>query len=155
MAESNSQLKCLLLPMAGTPVIVPNAAVAEIVTQQDIAPPEAETPDWYLGTGSWSGTRIPLVSFDRLCGERQDRPPPAGRFVVLFGLEWEGAPAFYGLRIEALPRSETVDRERLARADGRGHESEYVAMRATVGEDRECLVPDFDQLGQTIARYSR
>jgi len=155
MAEVARQVKCLLLPMAGTPVIVPNSAVAEIVTQQDIAPPNGETPDWFLGTGTWRGTEIPLISFDRLSGDRHDVPRAAGRFVILFGIEWEGAPAFYGIRIEALPRSETVNAERLARAQGPTPESEYIAARATVGGDRECLVPDFDQLGRTISRYSR
>ena len=151
--EGSRQLKCLVLPVKGTPVIVPNSAVAEIITQQDIAP-SGNTPDWFLGTGAWRGTEIPLIAFDRLCGERQDVPEASGRFVVLFGLEGEGAPPFYGIRIDALPRSETVDGERLQPARGPAHASEYVAARAIVG-DRECLVPDFDALGRTLARYGR
>ena len=153
-AEDGRQLKCLLLPVKGTPVIVPNSAVAEIITQQDIAPSD-DTPDWFLGTGSWRGAEIPLIAFDRLCGERQDVPPAPGRFIILFGLEGEGAPPFYGIRIEALPRSETVDAERLRTAAGPAHASECVAARATVGGDRECLVPDFDALAETLARYAR
>lgn len=153
-AEEGRQLKCLLLPVKGTPVIVPNSAVAEIITQQDIAPSEG-TPDWFLGTGSWRGAEIPLIAFDRLCGERQDVPRAAGRFVVLFGLEGDGVPPFYGIRIEALPRTESVDGTRLRTATGPEHASECVAARATVGGDRECLVPNFDVVGQTLARYAR
>lgn len=152
MADEPQQLKCLLLPMAGTPVLVPNSAVAELITQQDVIPGE-DSPDWFLGTGTWRGIEIPLFAFDRLCGERQDPPRAYGRFVVLFGLEREGAPAYYGIRIEALPRAETVDRERLVRAEGAEHESPYVAVRARI-RDRECLVPDFEAVGRALARYA-
>lgn len=152
MAEDH-RVKCLLLPVTGPAVIVPNSAVAEIITQQDVAP-AADAPDWFLGTGRWRGTDIPLIAFDRLVGERDDAPEPAGRFVVLFGLDGGGAPGFYGIRIDRLPRTETVDRQRLRPADGEAHRSEFVGLRAVIEGERECLVPDLDALGRTLARYN-
>lgn len=154
MAVASREIKCLVLPVQGRPVLVPNSAVAEIVTQQDIAPREDE-PDWFLGMGHWRGTDIPLIALDRLIGERGDAPEPAGRFVVLFGLEQDNAPGFYGIRIESLPRSETLDQDRLRPAEGEAHPSEYIGARARLGDDRECLIPDFDALGRTLARYGR
>lgn len=153
MADASQQLKCLLLPMAGPPAIVPNAAVAELITQQDVIPGE-DTPDWFLGMGTWRGIEIPLIAFDRLCEERPEAPRTFGRYVVLFGLERDGAPAYYGLRIDALPRAETIDGERLVRADGPAHDSPYVAARARV-RDRDCLVPDFEALGRAVSRYAK
>ncbi len=153
MAESPArEIKCLVLPVAGRPLIVPNVAVAEIVTQQDVTP-QPGAPDWLLGTGTWRGTQIPLIAFDRLCGEREDAPERTGRFVVMYGLEGEGAPPFYGLRIDALPRTETVDAQRLRPAEGTPHASAMVAARAVVSE-RECLVPAFDRLGHELTRYA-
>jgi len=149
---AGEQIKCLVLPVQGPPVLVPNSAVAEIITQQDIAPTE-DTPDWFLGMGHWRGTEIPLISLDRLTGEREDVPDPAGRFVVLFGIEEGGAPGFYGIRIESLPRTETLDKERLRPSDESPHPSELIQARAVIGGDRECLIPDFDSLGRTLARY--
>ena len=154
MAVEPQQIKCLVLSMHGRPVLVPNSAVAEIVTQQDIAPGQDE-PDWFLGTGHWRGTEIPLIAFDRLVGERDDVPDPAGRFVILFGLEGDNAPGFYGFRIDALPRSETLDSDKLRPVEGEPHPSEFVGARARLGDDRECLIPDFDALGRTLARYAR
>jgi chemosensory pili system protein ChpC len=150
MAED--RVKCLLLPVAGPALMVPNAAVAELITQNTVTAVEG-APDWLLGRGSWRGLDIPLIAFDRLAGERDEVPPSSGRFVVLFGLEKEGAPAFYGLRIERLPRSETVDRDSLKAADNPGHDSEFVAMRTMLG-DNECLIPDFDALGRALAPYA-
>jgi chemosensory pili system protein ChpC len=153
MAAETSEIKCLILPVQGRPVVLPNAAVAEIITQQDIEPC-ADAPPWLLGTGQWRGMHIPLVAFDSLTGERADTPQAAGRFVVVFGLEGEGAPGFYGIRIDALPRSETVDAERLQPVDGAAHPSEYIGARARLSDERQCLVPDFDALGQLLTQYA-
>lgn len=150
---ASEQLKCLVLPVQGPPVLVPNSAVAEIITQQDIALAE-DTPDWFLGMGRWRGIDIPLISLDRLTGERGDAPDPAGRFVVLFGLGEADAPGFYGVRIESLPRTETLDNERLRPSDESPHPSEFIQARAVIGGDRECLIPDFDALGRALGRYA-
>jgi chemosensory pili system protein ChpC len=152
MAEGNRELKCLVLPVGGLPLIVPNVAVAEIVTQQDVAP-QPDAPAWLLGTGAWRGMQIPLIAFDYLSGERDATPDATGRYVVMYGLEGEGAPPFYGVRIDALPRTETVDAERLRPAEGGVHDSDMVATRAIVGE-RECLVPAFERLGHELTRRS-
>lgn len=149
---SDDRVKCLVLPVVGPSLVVPNAAVAELITQNTVTSVE-DAPDWLLGRGSWRGLDIPLIAFDRLVGEREEAPPSSGRFVVLFGLEQEGAPAFYGVRIERLPRSETVDRDSLRAADNPGHDSEYVAMRTVLG-DNECLIPDFNALGRALAPYA-
>lgn len=150
MAED--RVKCLLLTVTGPAVVVPNAAVAELITQNTVSSVEG-APDWFLGRGSWRGLEIPLIAFDRLCGEREQPPLPAGRFVVLFGLEREGGPAFYGIRIDRLPRSETVERSSLVAAEDPAHPSEYVALRARLG-DRDCLIPDFDAVGRALAPYA-
>lgn len=149
---TEKRVKCLLLPVAGPPLVIPNAAVAELITQNTVTT-VADAPDWLLGRGSWRGLDIPLIAFDRLSGEREEVPPSSGRFVVLFGLEQEGAPAFYGVRIERLPRSETVDTDNLVAADDAEHDSQFVAMRARLG-DNDCLIPDFDALGRALAPYA-
>lgn len=150
MAED--RVKCLLLPVSGPSMVVPNAAVAELITQNTVEAVD-DAPDWLLGRGSWRGLDIPLIAFDRLIGERDEPPPSSGRFVVLFGVEQDGAPAFYGVRIERLPRSETVDRDNVTTVDNPGHDSEYVAMRTRLG-DKECVIPDFDALGRALAPYA-
>lgn len=143
-ASAEQRLKCLLLPMKGPGVLVPNAMVAEIITQQAVRPAPG-TEGWLLGTGGWRGTEIPLISFEHLCGFRDEQPEAAGRYVVLFSLEPDQAPAYYGVRIESLPRSETVDGGRLQASERAPGDPDCVAARGRLGE-RDCLVPDFDVL---------
>ena len=145
MAEQRArELKCLLLPMQGAGMLVPNALVAEIVTQQSVTA-VPETADWLLGRGSWRGTDVPLISFDRLCRLVDKPPEPGGRYVILYSLEPDHQPAYYGVRINSLPRSETVDAERLVSRPRAEDDSDVIALRGDLG-DRACLIPDLDAL---------
>lgn len=57
------QIKCMLLTLRTENVIVPNAAVAEIVSLRDVQKlPDA--PKWLIGKMIWRGVEIPLVSFE-------------------------------------------------------------------------------------------
>ncbi len=151
MTESR-QLKCLLLPLGGMTVILPSSAVAEVITVDE--PPRhgaghGEPPDWFLGLTRWRGINVPLIAFDRLCRARTDVPAATGRFVVLYGLNEN--PGFYGLRIEALPRNETVDHATLRPLDGGGPAAEKFVQSRSVIDTRECAIPDFDALESAIA----
>jgi len=148
MADPERATKCLLLPMGERGLLLPNPLVAEIITQQAVVE-YAGTPPWFLGTGGWRGTDIPLVSFECLCDEDREPPEPAGRYVVVFSLEPAREPAYYGLRIDALPRSEAVDGERLASQPREPSDPAVVALRGRLG-DRDCLIPDVDRLVETI-----
>ena len=150
--DTQRRVKCLILPVGATALIVPNIAAAEIVSLEEIAA-RADTADWFLGFGSWRGSELPLIAFDRLCGERQDVPPAEGRFVILFGLGGRDLP-FYGMRIEALPRSETVDEENLQSADG-GGQAGYFISRRVIADTRECAVPNLDAIEDAICAQTR
>lgn len=151
MSASGEPLKCLVLPLAGTGVLLPGVLAAEIITQQDVNR-EGDRPDWFLGTGTWRGVEVPLIAFDRLCGLRDEIPDPAGRYVMVYAHEAGARPAYYGIRIDGLPRSETLTPDRIDSQEQRENDPEYIAFRVRHG-DRESIVPDLDALLRTLAQY--
>ena len=58
-----SQISCLLLPVEGKNLLLPNASIAEIVDYQTPERPH-EAPDWFLGYIRWRGLRLPIVSYE-------------------------------------------------------------------------------------------
>ena len=59
---SSHELYALLVPLTEERLIVPRACVAEVVTWQQ--PDKMEgAPAWYLGTISWNGRAVPVISF--------------------------------------------------------------------------------------------
>lgn len=148
------QLKCLLLPVGANPLIVPNSAVAEVITLDEIRP-RGDTPEWFLGSAQWRGYDIPLVDFAYLAGQRDEVAPAGGRYVVLFA--FGTVPSFYGVRIDSLPHTETVDGDNLRPADS-GTRGGLIRARAVIDtrdETRECVVPDLEAIESAIAAQSQ
>ena len=69
MADSLEQLKCVLLTTNVDKVVMPNAAIAEIVPVRNLIN-VANKPGWLLGYLDWRGQSIPLVSFELIGGIR-------------------------------------------------------------------------------------
>ena len=77
-----SELYSLLIPLLGERLIVPRASVAEVISYQ--APEEmAGAPAWYLGTISWNGRDVPVVSFEGGIGLFECEDTFEGRPIVV------------------------------------------------------------------------
>ena len=57
----SDQLRGVVVPTGAVDVLLPNAAVAEVIGYQDPAP-YASAPGWLLGALNWRGFALPLVS---------------------------------------------------------------------------------------------
>lgn len=58
-------LSCLLLPVQEKNLLLPMAAVAEIITYEEpIVLPDV--PNWFLGLLTWRGIQIPLTMLERM-----------------------------------------------------------------------------------------
>ena len=70
----------LLLPINKELLLLPNAAVAEVITYSE---PEAinDAPEWLLGILNWRERRIPLISFESISDGESG---PDIKIVVLF-----------------------------------------------------------------------
>lgn len=66
---SHAQIKCIVLKTNSDELLLPNAAVAEIVPIRNIIN-VANKPSWMLGYLDWRGNSVPLVSFEAMGGAR-------------------------------------------------------------------------------------
>jgi chemosensory pili system protein ChpC len=67
MAEAMQVIKCMILTLRSENVVVPNTAVAEMVSAQG-AMKVSHMPDWYVARMRWHGVDVPLVSFESAGG---------------------------------------------------------------------------------------
>lgn len=66
---SENQIKCLALKINEDEILLPKAAVAEIVPIKNIIN-VANKPGWMLGYLDWRGNSVPLISFEAMDGVR-------------------------------------------------------------------------------------
>lgn len=62
-----TNVSCLLLPLLGTTLVVPNVTVAEMAPMTPVQE-VAGTPDWFVGFYHWRNQKVPLLSYEVLNG---------------------------------------------------------------------------------------
>ena len=70
MVHNKQNIKSIILTLKNELVVVPNAAVAEIISVQDVREVEG-SPQWMLGKARWRGVELPVVSYEAAAGARQ------------------------------------------------------------------------------------
>jgi chemosensory pili system protein ChpC len=95
-------MRCMLLPLAENPLLLPAAAVAEITGARALyAPPTA--PLWLAGELSWRGFSLPVVSLESVAGALAPEVGPHTRVAVLHGVGCRREP-FLAIVIAGPPR---------------------------------------------------
>ena len=127
MATAQS-IKCMILTLRSENVIVPAAAIAEIISARD-AMDIANMPDWYMGKMLWRGVNVPLVSFEAAGGEEVKRINLNTQVAMLYSITKETDYPYLGVIISGVPH-ETLFSEEQIKVDEHAMESEINPMAA-------------------------
>ena len=115
MAENKELIKCVILTLRKSNVIVPNALVAEIISVKEIEKIDAG-PAWFLGNMKWRGVDVPLLSFEASGGEKISRVNLNTQAVVLYAVgatsEVSASP-YMGLVMSGVPHVSHFSRDQI------------------------------------------
>ncbi len=147
VATQNSvdSLTGLLLPLADRTLLLPNVALAELVTYR--APQTTPgMPAWLLGQISWRDLRLPLLSFEA-ASDGVTKVTSASRVAVLNAVGGRPEVKFIALLLQGIPHSIKVD-DKLAQADVALSPLELAAVTI---DEQIAKVPDLEALEQLLA----
>lgn len=153
MSAEEQELYSLLVPLAEERLIVPRACVAEVVRY---APPDKRdgARDWMLGTISWNGRELPVVSYEGAIGT--ELPPPTGRtrVVVFYSITGNVRPGFFGILTQGFPQLVRVNEEvlKLESTEGWAADAPILCRVRMINEFP--LIPDLEALEAMIAAES-
>ena len=114
MAKDDGFLKCIILTTRSELVMVPNAAVAEIVPVQDVSS-TGSGPVWFLGIARWRGVELPLVSYEAAAGIPVQNVNINTQVAVLYtvGESTERKHPYVGLVISGVPHVSRFTRDQI------------------------------------------
>jgi chemosensory pili system protein ChpC len=111
------EILCVMIPIAGGPLLLPNVAVAEVVPMGRLAARE-DLPAWCPGTLAWRGIEVPVIRFAVLNGREAGTARESRCIAVLNRVRQRDGLPFYGVMADGLPRL-----VHLAAADIENHKS--------------------------------
>ncbi|MEA3278756.1 MAG: chemotaxis protein CheW [Pseudomonadota bacterium] len=145
-----TEVRGIVLPVGAADLLLPSAAVAEIVRYRDPTP-FSSAPQWLLGAVTWRDHAVPLVSVAAQGGEPGAITPGLrARMVVCFtpngnpklpyvGILAVGVPRLARFRTEALVPTETVP------------ENLFV-LHALTFADRPAWIPDMHAIERSVLK---
>ena len=113
MVHNKQLIKSIILTLKNELVMVPNAAVAEIISVNDVKEIDG-SPRWVLGKARWRGVELPVVSFEAAGGDSaQDvniNTQVAVMYTVSGDADIDKAHSYIGLAIHGVPHVNTFSR---------------------------------------------
>ena len=135
MAEEKT-VKCLLLPMKTSNVVVPNSAIAEIVSVENVLPVN-DAPPWMLGYLSWRRRSVPLLSFDAVQKGEPDFLTPRSKIAVLYSISDDATFPYMAMLMQQAPKVVNITPSTIkqAGADQNSGNVKLVVQNVVVGDD--------------------
>src|SRR3990167_4209641 len=106
--RSGPRLHSLEVPLEGSTLLLPSAAVAEVINPVFLTPVPFCHP-WLRGVIGWRTLVVPVISFEVLLGGLAPVNPVAGKIVILYPLSGRNDWEFFGMWSVAEPRPQVLD----------------------------------------------
>lgn len=146
--DATDMLPCLLIPIQGGRMVLPNVTIAELIPFQK--PSQIDNaPDWIVGEIEWRGTMIPIVSYEDFSGFKKG---PAGqdlRVAVVNSPNGEqGKMRFFGLLTQGLPS--LIKLEEAAIKENQNTTLQKGQKMAVTLETGHATIPDLDMIEASL-----
>ena len=151
VAQQITELSCVMLPLNGIQLLLPNVCVAEIVPWRRVKVLE-DAPDWCLGLLGWRGESIPVVRFERL-NKTLVEESKVGRCMIVMNrtCRTDGIP-FYALAADGLPRMVQLTDDDLSNVPTKLGEAEVASLR--VGTE-SAIVPNLELIERRVSGLAK
>ena len=153
MSAEADELYSLLVPLAEDRLIVPRASVAEVVrfSKPDH---EAGAHNWMLGTVSWNGRKLPVMSYEGALGK--DVPAVTGRtrIVVFYASAGQLKTGYFGVLTQGFPQLVRVNKDVLKLNATEGWPADAPVLCRVKMINEFPLIPDLEKLESMFARES-
>ncbi len=136
----------LIIPVEGDPLLLPNAAVAEI-SAYTAAEKVDETPGWLAGLFEWRGIRIPLIEFELMCDE--DSPGGFKRVAIFNSLNGNKSLPFFAIGTQGIPRLIKVNSSILTATPG-DNEEQGPIRKSVMLNGEPARIPDLDEMEKSL-----
>ncbi len=149
-SQSAAEVRGVLLPLQEGQLLLPNAAVCEVVSYRAPDGIATNAPDWVLGSFGWRNHRLPLVSYERLLDRPAGEIGHRARVAICNTLNGNEQMPYIGFLLRSVPHLVRVTEASIVPFDGGQPLHAGVASRVIIN-GVEALIPDLDALESILS----
>ncbi len=149
MAEFINEIRGVMIPVTGANVVLPNAAIAEVVSHS----PPGRMPceqNWILGFINWRGWQVPMFSFSIMAGLAEEEKDVTARVAVLKALTGSTNMPFFAMLTQGFPQLYNLNKQNLQVVPG-AEMTPGVAFQVNV-EGQTGYIPDLPYIEKALSQ---
>lgn len=148
MEQDEDTVRCLVLPIIGDQILVPNAVVAEVFAADSVTPFE-DGPQWLLGSIAWRESRLPLVCMEAALGGAGLEVGPRSKIVVMNTLSESHSLEHYAVLVQGIPHQVLATDSTVELDTSMNGTRPFVAAELEVAGAR-AFIPDLDAIERAL-----
>lgn len=152
MSETSHILPCVMIPMTGQQLLLPNVSIAEIIDYASVEP-RRDAPPWLLGDIQWRGQNLPVLSFELANGGKAGVPAGSrGRVAVLNTIgEHHDALPFLAIVTQGIPSQARIASSQVQERDGETGPADLMLVEV---DGESARIPNLEYL-ESLALQAR
>ncbi len=156
MSESSTpvDVRSVLLPLEGGVLLLPNAAVSEVIGYQNPEPMDGhvDAPDWLKGILPWRERNVPLVTFESAIGQSLGEIGHRARIAICNTLNGNADVPFVAIQLKSAPHLVRATEETISPLESPSIESEMILSSVLVNGE-EAWIPNLDSLEKAVQPF--
>lgn len=150
MDEIRTDIRGVLVPISETRLLLPNAAIAEVITF--VSPdPVATKATWLLGKVNWRNYRLPLVSIASFAGFVGRESLLNVKIAILKGLSGKPQVPYLAILTQGFPRLTVVGPESVQIDTAAERRPGIVMSVRLTSDESDAHIPDLDAIEAAVA----
>lgn len=149
-AGHSDAIHCLLISISDETILLPNAAVAEVIGYTKPEPLDG-SPNWFLGRVAWRERLVPLISLEiaTLAADSANLKQGGTRIAVLNTLNANPNVPYIGIVSQGIPRLNVIHSADISTVETLPGKRSSIAEIASVN-GQEVIILDIDDLENRI-----
>lgn len=148
---AREELYAVLVSLSSDTLLLPNAAVAEVISAERIDPPPAGSPPWLVGRATYNNRQLSVVRFETLNGSTANADTKRTRLAVIQPLTGQLRTGQYAIVCQGYPHLVTLNRTALRKeALVSTDKDEMVFTRVSIA-NTSALVPNLEEIERLLA----
>ncbi|MBL7003656.1 MAG: chemotaxis protein CheW [Gammaproteobacteria bacterium] len=147
--QENDVIRCMQLPLFDHWLLLPNAAIAEVISYADFSDISMSGDSVILGDIDWRGIKVPTLSFEMAVGLDKPESTSKDRIAIIYNPAGGDKNAYIGVRLTDIPRSFRAETESLANEEIQLEDKTLVKFQIS-HQEQQLFIPNLDALFQLL-----
>ena len=143
----------VLVSLASDTLLLPNAAVAEVISAERMDPPPPGAPAWFAGKAMYNNRQLSVVRFEVMNGSAAAGDTKRTRLAVLQPLTGQLRTGQYAVVCQGYPHLVTLNRQALKKEERVSTDDEELVLTRVSIANTNALIPNLEKIEQLLAPF--